>query len=292
MNDITTIILTYNEEIHIERCIRNAQKFSDHIIVLDSFSTDNTKEIADSLGAEVIQHPFECQAQQLQWGLQNIPIPTKWVFRLDADEYLSDALIEEIKEKVATVPDDIKGFTAPRKMKFLGKEIKHGIIPMIILRLFQPPFAEVENKKMDEHILIREGKIADLRNVFYDDNQKGLTAWTQKHNNYASREAIELLITEYGLCHETVVNSGAHSEAIRKKKLKYVKLPLFWRAFAFFFLRYFIRLGFLDGKEGFLWHFLQGFWYRTLADAKVYELKKHFAFDDKKIIDYLKQKYL
>ena len=111
-----------------------------------------------------------------------------------------------------------------------------------------------------------------------------ILGWTNKHNGYATREAIDLLLTEYNLLpQDSVVNSGAHSEAIRKKKLKYTKLPLFWRAFAFFILRYFFRLGFLNGKEGFLWHFLQGFWYRTLADAKVYEIKKKYNSDEEKI---------
>ena len=108
---------------------------------------------------------------------------------------------------------------------------------------------------------------------------------------YATREAIDLLLTEYGVYENTVVNSGEHSSAIRKKKLKYIKMPLFWRAFAFFFLRYFIRLGFLDGKEGFLWHFLQGWWYRTLADAKVYEIKQMCYYDKKLIMKYLEEKY-
>lgn len=80
--------------------------------------------------------------------------------------------------------------------------------------------------------------------------------------------------------------------AVRRKKLKYIKLPLFWRAFAFFVYRYFFRLGFLDGKEGFLWHFLQGFWYRALADAKVFELKKRMGYDEEKIKEYLRETYL
>lgn len=118
-----------------------------------------------------------------------------------------------------------------------------------------------------------------------------MTWWTTKHNGYATREAIDLLLTEYGVYENTVVNSGEHSSAIRKKKLKYIKMPLFWRAFAFFFLRYFIRLGFLDGKEGFLWHFLQGWWYRTLADAKVYEIKQMCYYDKELIMKYLEEKY-
>lgn len=293
MLDISVIILTYNEKIHIERCINNAKKFAKDIYLVDCFSNDGTVEIAEALGAKVFQHPWENYSKQFNWALQNLPITTEWVWRMDADEYLSDSLIDELHLKLPSLSDDINGFTAPCLRIFMGKYIKYGIIPLILLRLFKIKYAVCENRYMDEHIQLSEGKIETLENPFYDDNLNGLTWWTNKHNGYATREAIDLLLTEYNLLpQDSVVNSGAHSEAIRKKKLKYIKLPLFWRAFAFFILRYFFRLGFLDGKEGFLWHFLQGFWYRTLADAKVYEIKKKFNFDEEKIKNFLKENYL
>ncbi len=288
---ISAFIITYNEEIHIERAIKNAQKYAEDIFVLDSFSTDRTVEIARRLGAKVYQHEFLFHSDQLNWGLHNLPFQTEWIWKQDADEYLTDELIEELKAVLMHVPDDVTAFTAPCLRKFLGKYIKHGIIPLVLLRLFRYGHARWENKKMDEHIYVLDGRIEKLKHPFFDDNLNGLTWWTTKHNGYATREAIDLLMTEYGLYENDVVNSGEHSAAIRKKKLKYIKLPLFWRAFAFFFLRYFIRLGFLDGKEGFLWHFLQGWWYRTLADAKVYEIKKQFGHDAEKIKAYLKENY-
>lgn len=174
----------------------------------------------------------------------------------------------------------------------MGRYIKHGIIPLILLRLFKRKYAVCESRLMDEHIALSEGEIGSLSHPFYDDNLNGLTWWTAKHNGYATREAMDLLLTEYGLYQSGIVNSGAHAAAVRKSKLRYIRLPLFWRAFAFFFLRYVIRLGFLDGKEGFLWHFLQGWWYRTLADAKVYEIKKRFGNDENRIKDYLKNNVL
>lgn len=293
MLDISVIILTYNEKIHIERCINNAKKFAKEIYLVDCYSEDGTVEMAQSMGAKVFQHPWENYSKQFNWALQNLPITTEWIWRMDADEYLSDDLINELHQKLPFLPKDINGFTAPCLRIFMGKYIKHGIIPLILLRLFKVKYAICENRYMDEHIQLSEGKIGSLKNPFYDDNLNGLTWWTNKHNGYATREAIDLLLTEYDLLpQESVVNSGAHSAAIRKKKLKYIKLPLFWRAFAFFILRYIFRLGFLDGKEGFLWHFLQGFWYRTLADAKVYEIKKNHGFDSERIKTFLKENYL
>lgn len=293
MLDISVIILTYNEEIHLERCLNNAKKFAKEIFIVDSFSTDKTVEIAQRMGAKVYQHAWENYSKQFNWGLQNLPIQTEWVWRMDADEYLSEELINELHQKLPQLPQGTNAFTVPCLRIFMGKYIKHGIIPLILLRLFKIKYATCENRYMDEHIAISEGIIGSLNNPFYDDNLNDLTWWTNKHNGYASREAIDLLLTEYNLLPQnTVVNSGENATNVRKKKLKYIKLPLFWRCFAFFFLRYFIRGGFLDGKEGFLWHFLQGFWYRALADAKVYEIKKKFNFNEEAIKDYLKEKYL
>lgn len=293
MLELSVIILTYNEEIHIERCIRNAKKFAKEIFLVDSFSTDKTVQIATGLGAKVYQHPWENYSKQFNWGLQNLPIQTEWIYRMDADEYLSEALIEELYQELPKLPKDVNGITFPCLRIFMGKYIKHGIIPLILLRLFRREYAICEVRLMDEHIQITQGCVKDFKNPFYDHNLNDLTWWTQKHNGYAIREAVDLLITEYNLSENTVVNSsGDHSSAVRKKKLKYIKLPLFWRAFAFFFLRYFVKLGFLDGKEGFLWHFLQGWWYRTLADAKVYEIKKRFGGDEEKIKEYIIENYL
>lgn len=292
MQDISAYIITYNEERHIRRAIENAQKYAKEIYVLDSYSTDRTCEIAESMGAYVYKRRFTYHADQLNWGLKNIPFATEWIWRQDADEYLTDELINEINQTLPVTDNNTNAFTAPCFRKFMGRYIKHGIVPLILLRLFRKGHALWEDKKMDEHIYITDGTIGTLKHPFFDDSLLTLTEWTEKHNTYAAKEAIDLLCTEYDL-HENneIVNSGAHSMAVRRKKLKYCRLPLFWRAFAFFTYRYIIRLGFLDGKEGFLWHFLQGFWYRSLADAKVFEIKKRFNFNNAEIKNYLKENY-
>lgn len=285
---IAAIILTYNEEKHIERCIKNAWQYASEVIVVDSFSDDRTLEIARELGAKVFCHEFSCHSAQLNWALENCDIQSEWIWKQDADEWLSPELISELKERVSKCGNDTNGFTAECLRIFLGKQIKHGIVPLILLRLFRKGYGKAESKIMDEHLEISFGKIENLRFPFYDDNLNDLTWWTAKHNKYATKEAMELLHMEYVPSREAGAKSiGLHSASIRRKKLKYVRMPLFWRAFLFFVLRYFFRLGFLDGVEGFLWHFLQGFWYRSLADAKVYEIKKRFNFDDERIKQYL-----
>lgn len=289
MQDISVIMLTFNEERHIRRALSNSKKFAKEIFIVDCFSTDRTCDIAREMGAKVFQHEWENYSRQFAWALENLPITTEWVWRQDADEYLSDELIDEINHVLPASPDGVNGYTAQCLRKFMGRYIKHGIVPLILLRLFKIRYASIENKMMDEHMHVTEGYVGTLHNPFYDDSLMTLTEWTQKHNGYSSREALDLLATEYGIGIDNSVSasSGEHTAAVRAKKLKYIKLPLFWRAFAFFIYRYIVRGGFLDGKEGFLWHFLQGFWYRALADAKVFEIKKRHNFDDEAIKRYV-----
>ena len=296
MLNISVIILTYNEEKHIERCINNAKQFSNEIFIVDSFSTDKTVEIAESLGAVVVQNKWENNyARQFNWGLDHLSITNEWVFRLDADEYLTDALITELKERLPLVEDDINGIVFPLKRYFLNTHIKRGIGTMNLLRLFKNGKARCENRWMDEHIHLFSGSSILFKESFCDHNLNNLTWWTLKHNNYSIREAIDLLDIELNLFavkHDNDIKQLSKYALIkRKKKAKYVKLPLFFRSFIYFLSRYFFKLGFLDGREAFLWHFLQGWWYRTLVDAKIYEIKKHCGTDKVKIKAYIKENY-
>lgn len=296
MLNIATIILTYNEEKHIERCIKNAQRFSKQIFLVDSFSTDRTKEIAESLGAVVYQNKWENNyARQFNYGLNNLPITCDWVFRLDADEYLTDALVDEINAKFTTIPDDVSGIIFERKMYFLNKLMNKGMLRMNMLRLFRYKHGFCEERWMDEHIVLTQGKSVLYDNYFVDHNLNSLGWWTQKHNGYSIREAIDLLDVELGLIEKTEDSKNyevtADAKYKREKKLKYAKMKLFWRSFIYFVYRYIFKFGFTEGKEGFLWHFLQGWWYRTLVDAKIYEIKKACGNDTEKIKTFIRDNY-
>ena len=294
MLDITVVILTFNEEMHIERCLRNVNEFAKKVYVIDSLSTDKTVEIAERMGAIVVPHAWPGnQAAQFNWALDHIQIDTEWVLRLDADEYLLPELIEEMKEKVSSLPKSITGVTFKRRHIFLDKWMKKGTYPVMILRMFRYGKAVCEQRLMDEHIELLEGESITFENDFVDHNLNNLSWWAQKHVGYAVREAAELLDVEYNI---TGADSGARhlSPATLKKrnlKLKYAKQPLFWRSFAYFCYRYFFKMAFLEGKEGFLWTFMQGWWYRTLVDAKIYEIKKACGNDSEKIKQYLKAEY-
>ena len=290
MLDISVIILTFNEEIHIKRCLDRISPFVKSVFIIDSFSTDKTLEIAREYGnVTILQNKWTNYATQFNWGLENADIKTKWILRLDADEYLTPELIEELKEKLPSLEQDITGRV------FLGRTIRRGMNQVKLLRLFKNGKARSEVRQMDEHIQVIEGRTVEFKNEFADDNLNNLSWWTQKHIGYAIREAADLLDIEFDFTNtSTSDDSKQISEQAHQKRMmkhKYAKQPLFWRSFAYFCYRYFFKLGFLEGKEGFLWHFLQGWWYRTLVDAKVYEIKKNCGSDKEKIKEHLKELY-
>jgi glycosyltransferase involved in cell wall biosynthesis len=296
MKKISILILTLNEEQHIERCIRSVQVFAKDIFIIDSYSTDKTVEIAKSLGAKVYKNKWPGNhAIQFQWGLDNCPIETKWVMKMDADEYVLPELADEIQHKMSDVDINVSGIYIKRRVYFFNKWIKHGgYYPTWLLRIWQYDKGHMEQRWMDEHIKLSSGKTIQFENDLVDDNRNNLTWWTQKHNNYATREAVDLLNHIYNFkSYDEVVPDirGTQEQKKRWLKIKYAKLPLFLRPVIYFHWRYFIKLGFLDGKEGLMWHFLQGFWYRFLVDAKIYEIYLHAGKDKENIKKYLKNTY-
>lgn len=277
--DITAIILTYNEELHIRRCLENVCPIVKKVYVIDSPSTDNTVAICNEFdNVEVVVHKYPGnQAEQFNWALDNVKIDTEWILRLDADEYLLPELVEELFNKLPTMEEGVSALSLSLARAFMGKVLRHGIVDNIkIVRIFRTGKARYEKRIMDEHVSILEGKTIEMEHKFIDDSRIPIGQFTSKHENYASREAVLLLDAEYKLTNTASMNQehGREVEKKRAQKEKYARMPLFWRAFAYFVYRYIVKLGFLDGKEGFCWDFFQGLWYRMLADAKVYECKK------------------
>ena len=294
--DIAVIILTYNEEIHIRRCIENISPIAKEIFVIDSYSTDKTVEYARQLGAVVLQNKWENNhSKQFNWGLENAPITASWILRLDADEYLTSELIQELDEKLCLLDENISGIEIPLKRMFLGRHIKYGTGLVTQMRIFRYKNARCEVRQMDEHIELLQGAAVRFKGAWVDDNLNSLTWWTNKHNGYAIREAVDLLDIEFDLTgiarqdESRVLTKEAAAK--RAKKHRYARMPLFWRSFAYFCIRYILKGGFLEGREGFLWHFLQGWWYRTLVDAKIFEIKRACGSDRQKIMDYIQSRY-
>jgi len=280
---ITAIILTYNESRHIERAIRSIQAFTEQICVVDSGSTDGTTEMAKRHGAEVHTHTFVNQAKQFQWALDNLDVRGEWVLRLDADEIIEPDLAREITEKLPGLAADVVGINLKRKHIFMDRWVRHGgRYPLVMLRLWRRGHGRVEDRWMDEHVVVRGGRTITFNGGFADHNLGDLSYFTDKHNKYATREAIEVLNQRLGLFarDDTLNARSASFQASFKRWAKesvYNRIPFTVSAALYFLWRYVFQLGFLDGRSGLVYHFLQGYWYRFLVGAKLMELERAVA---------------
>lgn len=284
--DVTTIILTYNEELHIRRCLENVCPFSKKVYVIDSPSTDHTADICREFdNVEVVVHKYPGnQAAQFNWALDNVAIDTEWILRVDADEYLLPELVEELERKLPDMPKDITGIELKRRHIFMGKWMKHGIYPVIMMRMCRNGYGRFADRLMDEHMVLNNGRSIVLDNDFCDHSLINVSDYCRKHLDYAQREAAVVLDETYGLSSNNVQRGmsdvrddeslGRQAEAKHQKKNRYNGLPLFWRSFAYFLFRYILKGGFMDGKEGFVFAFIQGWWFRTMVDVKLLEARK------------------
>jgi glycosyltransferase involved in cell wall biosynthesis len=267
------------------------------VYIIDSYSTDRTLDIAREYpNVKIFQNKWINYATQFNWALDNVPIKTKWVLRLDADEYLTEELKAELQDKIPTLEEKYTGIVMPLQRVFLGRNINHGIAKGIkMMRIFQNGKARSEIRQMDEHLELLEGVAVEFTNAFADDNLNNIGWWVQKHVGYARREAVDLLDIEFNLTGSSMHTqvSGISQQALSKRKMKerYARKPLFLRSFIYFVYRYIYKLGFLDGKEGFIWDFMQGWWYRTLVDVHIFEVKKACGNDKEKIRKYIKDNY-
>ena len=281
---LVAVILTRNEAKHLSRCVASLDGIANQIFVVDCFSTDNTIQVAQELKVQVIQRAWVNYPSQFNWALTKLEDDTDWVLRIDADEYLSPALAAEIVDCLPQMDDEVDGVFCARSLIYQGRRIRYGgVYPIRALRLFRFGRGMCENRWINERILV-EGNTANFRGELVDDNLNSLTEWTDKHNHYASREAVDLLSIRHGfVLNDSIARLSDDSMPGVKqwfKEVVYARLPGGFRAFIYFFYRYILRLGFLDGKAGTAFHFLQGFWYRYLVDAKVAEVTRYMYTND------------
>ncbi|MHA6332158.1 glycosyltransferase family 2 protein [Qipengyuania sp. CAU 1752] len=276
---LTVVILTRDEQRHIGRAITSIRPLAQRVIVVDSGSTDATREVAAKLGADVFERAWINYADQFQWALDHCAITTEWTMRLDADEWLGQDLVARIAELLPSLPRETTALSLDRQHHFMGRWIRHGgRYPLRLLRIWRTGLGHIEQRWMDEHIVLREGQLRHVPGTFVDENDHGLGYFTDKHNGYATREALDTLISKYGLF-EAPEDDGLAStdQARRVRSIKtgwYNRLPTGLGPLAYFLYRYFFQLGFLDGKPGLVYHVLQGFWYRFLVDAKRLEFER------------------
>lgn len=276
---VSLIILTHNEEVNVERTLQSVRDWVGEILIVDSFSTDRTLELCRQYTDRIVQHAFENQAKQFNWALDNAAPKYPWVMRLDADERVTPELALEISETVPALPEEVTGIYLKRRVYFLGRWIRHGgYYPMWFLRIFRKGTGRYE-EITEEHILLSTGRSIRFKNDLVDDNRKGVSFWVDKHNHWAIGEMLDLMSYGRGKGPPagTISPSLFSTQERRRRWLKihlYARFPILLRAFGYFCHRYLLQLGFLDGKEGLIFHFLQGCWYRFLVDAKIYEARK------------------
>ena len=268
--DLTVLILTYNEEINLPNALDNLEGFAKDVVVLDSFSTDRSPNIAKEFGARVFQRRFDDFSRQRNYALTQISYTTEWIFILDADEMLTDELKEEICETVKSTHLD--AFFVKRRFFWMGQWIKRGYYPTWLLRLGRVGTLVCDERPINEHLVCITGKVGRLREDFIDHNKKSLSDWLDKHNRYSSLEA-QVLLESGSPCenYRFFANQYERKRWIRVKIWN--RLPPLVRPFLYFFYRYCIRLGFLDGKKAFAYHFLHAFFYRMIIDLKYLEKK-------------------
>jgi len=270
---LSVIILTHNEEANLPACLESLKGLDCEVFVVDSGSTDRTMEIAQTYSAHVVSHEFHTQAQQLNWALDHLPLRGNWILRLDADERLTPELAQELGFLLPVVDLGITGFYLKRRVYFMGRWIRHGgYYPTWLLRVWRKDVARAEDRMMDEHMILLRGRSDFLKHDIKEENQKGLSAWLERQNKYSTREVEGFFQLRRG---QEIPPSLFGTPEAKRRWLKhnlYLRFPMFIRAFLYFGWRYCFRLGFLDGREGLIFHFLQGCWYRFLIDAKIYEV--------------------
>lgn len=274
---ISCVILTYNEELNIIRTLESISEWVGEIFIVDSFSNDKTLELAKRFAAQIYQRKFDSHVGQWDWAFKNLPFSFPWCLALDADQVVSPKLGEELKKIFNQSTLDIDGFYIKRRQIFQGKWIRFGgYYPKYLLRLFKinEVFCD-ERELVDKHFYVK-GKTAVLKNDIIEENYKenNISFWIEKHNRYSDLLAREELSFKNGLYPSKIKPSlwGNPDQSALYLKRIYYRLPLFIRPLIYFFYRYFLKFGFLDGKKGMEFHFLQGLWYRLIVDCKIKEL--------------------
>ncbi len=274
MADVTAIVLTLNEEANIEACLRSVNGFCKRVVVIDSGSTDRTLEIAKQYGADIFSHAFTYYAAQYNWGVDNANIDTKWTLRLDADERFTPEVCAHSEKLMAEhAEDDVNGIVMESDFFFLGRQMKHGGSKKRKIMLFKTGKGRIEDRKRDAHTVLSEGRTLAIKERYLHYDFKDLTSYIARYNWYAIRELQDYIAYENGASFDAKTDEQLRKH--RKKKFTiYYRAPMFFRAWLWFVYNYYFRFGFLDGREGYLYHYFEDYWYRFLVDAKIYEYRK------------------
>ena len=278
MTNLSIIVLTLNEEANITQCLESVADISDDIFVVDSGSTDRTVELARNWTSNIVIHDFQGYSAQRNWALRNLPFRYEWVLFLDADEFVSPELKNELHSTLGG-RTTVAGFYLPRKLIFQEKWIRFGgYYPTWILRLVKHRQATCEDRKVNEHLIVT-GATGKLRGDLIHNDKKGITAWISRHNAYATLEALELIESmERNPSNRNAVQPSFWSTQVERRRWLrervWNRFPPLVRPCLYFIYRYFVLGGLLDGRAGFIYHFMQALWFPLLIDVKFLEMRR------------------
>jgi glycosyltransferase involved in cell wall biosynthesis len=272
---ISVIVLTFNEEKNIEDCLKSVSGWVEDIFIVDSCSTDNTLRIASRYTGNIVQHEFDDYASQRNWALNNLPINSAWIMNLDSDQRVSARLKDElIKIFASSEINKIDGFITNTKTVFLDKWVRHGgHYPLYRHYLFRKGAGSYEERKYHQHCIVK-GRILRLKEEMVDVISSDIETFIFRVNRWSSAEAQEYLSQSGKDTLEASLTAGPIERKRWLKKNIYWRLPPILRVYLYFFYRFVIRLGFLDGWKGFVFHFIQGFLFNFLTDAKIWERRR------------------
>lgn len=276
---VSVVILTLNEEVNLRPCLASVQHWAREIFIVDAGSTDQTRKIAAEFGANVVEHPFETHSSQWRWALANIPIHSEWILALDADQRITPELAHEICSLDPMTLSTVEGFYIKRRQLFRDRWIKYGgYYPKYLLKMFRRSCVIIDSGDLVDHHFYVAGGVQKLNHDLVEANKKedDISFWIEKHNRYATMLALEEFRSNTSPREAAIQPSfvGTPDQKILAMKGLWRRMPLYVRPFLYFFYRYFLRLGFLDGKQGAIFHFLQAFWFRLLVDIKLDEMQK------------------
>ena len=275
---VSVVVMTYNEERNLSRCLDSVRAHAGEIVVVDSFSSDRTLEVARRYTGKIHQHAYEGHPHQWRWALATLPLAHEWVFAVDADFAVTPGLWRAIEDAIRRDDASIDGYFVRHRQVFLGRALRYGTMyPRYWLRLFRRQRVRVNSQDLvDVHFEV-EGRTGQLESDVVEDNLKDrdLAFWIQKQVRFAERQAAEELRRPLAESEGGPRATPFGNPAQRTLWLKrwWRRLPLYVRPWILFGYRYVLRLGFLDGRAGFLYHFTQALLYRVLVDARIDDLR-------------------
>lgn len=270
MADLTAVILAHNEAANLPACLAGVAGWAARTIVVDSGSTDGTPAIATRAGAEVVSHPYANAPAQWNWALATLPIATAWILGLDADQRVTPALRDQILAALPAAPPGVAGYYVQRRLIFRGQWLRWGGCTRPMLKLFRTGRARCDEREAPDHRFLVDGTTGRLRGALLEDNRNedAWLAWIAKQRRYAGMLAASERRWRLDPSRWTVTPHplGTPDQRVLWRKQLWFRLPRYVRPPVYFFYRYVLLGGFLDGWRGLQYHAGQGFWLRWHVD--------------------------